>query len=443
MTQRHDPYAALRHRDYRCLLAGSICATVGAEVTAVTVGWELYERTGEAWLLGMTGLAIFLPVLLLSLPAGHTADRFSRKRVLQCAVLTIFLAVVGLAVLSLTQGPVSLIFACLVLAGCGRAFSMPSRASLVPLVVPVEHLGNAVTWNSSGFQIANVTGPALGGLVIALTGRAAPAYLVAAGFLLACVLLLSPIRPRPAARSPEPRSLNSLLAGVRFIWRSEFLLAAITLDMFAVLLGGATALLPIFAKDVLYIGPTGLGWLRGAPAFGALLMAMVLAYHPPRRPGRALLASVAGFGVATIVFGLSREPVLSFAMLALAGALDNISVVIRGTLLQVLTPDDMRGRVSAVNAVFISSSNELGAFESGVTAEWMGPVVAVVFGGVGTVVVVLAALFRWPALLTLGPLRPPTAVEPPPGDLPTPTPDGTPTGERPERDRVESPLPPV
>jgi hypothetical protein len=229
------------------------------------------------------------------------------------------------------------------------------------------------------------------------------AYLLAALCCLTCATLVGLIRPRAVARPAEPPSLTSLLAGVRFVWRSDLLLAAITLDLFAVLLGGATALLPIFARDVLEIGPEGLGWLRAAPAAGALLMALVMAHRPPlRRAGAALLMAVAGFGAATVAFGLSRDPVLSFVMLALTGALDNVSVVIRGTLVQVLTPDAMRGRVAAVNLVFVSSSNELGAFESGVAAELFGPVWAVVGGGVGTMLVVLAAGTRWPRLLRLG-----------------------------------------
>lgn len=242
--------------------------------------------------------------------------------------------------------------------------------------------------------------------MIALLGRAAGAYWLAAGCCLGCALLLMPIRPRVSDRPRKVRSLTSLLLGIKFVFRSQLLLAAITLDLFAVLLGGATALLPVYASDILEVGAAGLGWLRAAPAMGAVLIALVLAHRPPlRRPGLALLLSVAGFGVATICFGFSRDPVLSFALLALTGALDNISVVVRGTLMQVLTPDEMRGRVSAVNSVFISSSNELGAFESGMTAKWFGPVGSVVGGGIGTIFVVLVAALRWPLLVRLGPLH--------------------------------------
>ncbi len=411
MDGPHDPYAALRHRDYRCLLGGGVLASIGAEVQAVAVGWELYHRTDSALVLGFTGLAQFLPVLLFALPAGHAADRYSRKGLFQAAQGLLFLSAVGLAFLSACQGPIPLVFLCLILAGIGRAFSAPARSSLLRQVVPDEALGNAVTWNSSGWQLANVVGPSLGGLAIALAERAVPAYVLSAFCFLSCVLLLAPIHPRPLPMATDTRSLTSLLAGVRFVWGTELLLAAITLDLFAVLLGGATALLPIFARDILHVGPAGLGWLRASPAIGALTMAVVLAHRPPlRRAGRALLLAVVGFGLATIVFGLSRNPALSFAMLALTGALDNISVVIRGTLMQTLTPNEMRGRVAAVNSVFISSSNELGAFESGATAELFGPMGSVVGGGVGTIVVVLLVMLRWPRLGRLGPAWSPMPV---------------------------------
>jgi MFS family permease len=410
-TPAHDPYAALRLRDYRCLLSGGVLASIGSEIQAAVVGWELYRRTGGgaegAAALGFAGLAQFLPVLLLALPAGQAADHLHRRRLFQAAQGVAVLASVGLAVLSLWQGPVPLIYLFLLLAGTARAFSAPARSSLLPLVVPPQLLPNAVTWNSGGWQIANVAGPALGGLLLYLTdGWAAPIYLATAGCALACIVLLAPIKPKRVTRLGETRSLATLLAGARFVWRTDLLLAAITLDLFAVLLGGATALLPIFAQDILQVDAWGYGLLRAAPALGALVMAVTLAHRPPlRRAGLALLLAVAGFGVATIVFGLSRNVALSFAMLAVTGALDNISVVVRGTLMQMLTPDAMRGRVAAVNTIFISSSNELGAFESGMTAAWFGPVGSVVVGGVGTLLVVGVVALRWPQLLRLGALH--------------------------------------
>jgi MFS family permease len=405
MAHEHDPYAALRLRDYRHLLAGGVLASIGAEMQAVTVGWELWKREHDEAYLGYTGAALFVPVLLLALPAGHVADRFNRKFVFQAAQATAALSSLGLAALSLLDGPVPLIFVCLMLAGAARAFNAPARTALLPQVVPLDLLANAVTWNSSGWQLANITGPALGGFVIAITGRVVESYGVSAACALCCVLILIPVRPRPIERRAEPRSLTSLLEGVRFVWRTGLLLAAITLDLFAVLLGGATALLPIFATDILHVDAVGLGWLRAAPAIGALVMALLLAHRPPlRRSGRTLLLAVTGFGLATIGFGLSEWFPLSFVLLALTGALDNISVVVRGTLMQTLTPDAMRGRVGAVNSVFIVSSNELGAFESGMTAKWFGTVASVVGGGIGTIVVVLLTAFRSPKLRHLGQL---------------------------------------
>ncbi len=407
MREPHDPYSALRHADYRRLLAGNMLASIGTEMQSVAVGWELYQRTDSALALGLVGLIQFLPVVLLSLPAGHAADQYSRKAILAGAQGVMACTSLGLAALSVFQGPVWLVYVCLLAAGVSQAFNSPARWALVPQVVPATALANAMTWNSSGWQVASMLGPALGGLVIGATGHAVGAYLLAVCGSLTCAGLVATLRPRASTRLREPLSLASLLAGVAFVRRTPLILATITLDLFAVLLGGATALLPIFARDILDAGPEGLGWLRAAPSFGAFLMALALAHRPPMlRAGRALLVAVAGFGLATVVFGLSRNFLLSFGTLALTGALDNISVVVRSTLVQLLTPDEMRGRVSAVNAVFISSSNQLGAFESGLTAELFGPVLSVVGGGIGTVLVVLAVMVVWPQVLQLGPLRP-------------------------------------
>lgn len=406
MFKAHDPYRALRHRDYRLLLAAGILASIGAEIQAVAVGWELYARTQNAAALGLAGLLQFLPVLLLALPAGYAADHYSRRVLFQLAQVMEAAASLGLAALSFAEGPVPLMFCCLVLGGVARALRAPTRSSLMPQVVPADALGNAVTWNSSAWQFANVAGPALAGLSIAVAaGASGPTYLLAAACSLVCVFILMPIRPKHGAPPPRlKRSLSSLLAGAHFVWKNDLLLAAITLDLFAVLLGGATALLPIYATDILNVGAVGLGWLRAAPALGALVVAIRLAHRPPlRRPGVALLASVAGFGVATIVFGLSHSFWLSFLMLAMTGGLDNVSVVVRGTLMQTLTPDEMRGRVAAVNSIFISSSNELGEFESGTVAALLGPVASVVGGGAGTIVVVLLVMWAWPRLIKLGP----------------------------------------
>jgi MFS family permease len=402
----HDPYLVLRNRDYARFLLAGMAATVGGQMQGVAVGWELYERTRSPTALGLVGLAQVLPVILLAIPAGHAADRHDRKNQILAAHALLGLSAACLAALSALHGPVGLVYLCLVVTGIGTAVNMPARWAILPQLVPRELVPSAVTWNSSSWQVARVVGPAMGGLVIAVTRGAAWAYALNAACSLTVVALLAPVRLRPAVRAAEPLSIASLFAGIRFVFRTELILATITLDLFAVLLGGATALLPLFARDILRIGPTGLGWLRAAPSIGASLMALVIAHRPPmRRAGPALLWAVAGFGAATIVFGLSTSPVLSFVMLMLTGALDNISVVVRATLVQILTPDEMRGRVSAVNAIFIGSSNELGEFESGLAARFFGAVTAVVAGGVGTVLVVFAVALGWPNVLRLGSLH--------------------------------------
>jgi len=405
VSEAHDPYAALRHADYRRLLSGSVLTSVGSTMLSAAVEYELYQRTRDPESLALVGLVLFLPVLILSLPAGHAADRYSRKGLLMAAQSVMALAALALAALSYFEGPLPLVYLCLLVIGSARAFYMPARGSLIPQVVPASALGNAVTWNSSGWQIASMVGPTLAGCILAAAGQAAIACLLTALCALACVTLVAFIRPCIEARERETVTLASLLAGVRFVFRTKMILATITLDLFAVLLGGATVLLPMF-KDILQTDPIGYGCLRAAPSVGALLMAVYLAHRPPlRRAGRALLWSVAGFGVATVVFGLSRNLPLSLVALALTGAFDNVSMVVRGTLIQVLTPDAMRGRVSAVNAIFIGSSNELGAAESGYTAKWFGPVASVVGGGVGTLLVVLFVTLKWPEVLRLGPLQ--------------------------------------
>ncbi|MEO7911010.1 MAG: MFS transporter [Roseiflexaceae bacterium] len=400
---RHDPYAALRFRDFRLLVSGTFLTVVAEQMLGVAVGWELYERTRSPLALGLIGLVQVVPVVLLALPAGHVADRFDRKRIVVVTTLLAALCALGLAALSATNGSLVLIYACLLGIGIARAFQSPATASLMSQVIPQEHYTNAVTWESGVWQASGILGPALGGLVIAVQGHAALAYALVAGGLLLVVLLVALIRPRPVARSEEQLTLSSLFAGARFIWNTKIILAAITLDMFAVLLGGATALLPIFAKDILLVGATGLGWLRAAPAAGAVLAALTIAYLPPfKNAGRTLLLVVGGFGLATIVFGLSRSFALSLLMLAALGALDNISVVIRSTLLLTRTPDAMRGRVNAVHFVFIGISNELGAFESGIAAALLGTVGAVAAGGVGTVLVVALVALIWPEVRRLG-----------------------------------------
>lgn len=407
MHEAHDPYAVLRIRDYRFFLAGGVLSSIGGEIQAATVFWEIYKRTGDdPAAIAYAGLTLFLPVLLFSLMAGHTADVFSRKLQFLAAQSLMLLSCVGLAVVAWLQAPVDLVYVCLFFSGMSRAFSAPARGSMLPQIIPMGLIQSAVTWSTSGFQMAMVGGPALGGFIYYLTGAASPGYVLSALCSALCMLSFVPIRPAPVARPAEPPSLASLFDGVRFVWRTKLLLAAITLDLFAVLLGGATALMAPFA-DILQVGPGGAGLLRAAPAVGALIMGLFGTHWPivQRHSGPALLIAVAGFGAATIGFGLSTNFYLSLFMLALTGALDNISVVVRHTLVQVITPDSMRGRVSAVNLVFISSSNELGAFESGITAKWFGAVWSVVGGGIGTILVVLISMTLWPELMKLGSLH--------------------------------------
>lgn len=402
-----DSYGALHSQDFRLLLIGIFLATFGQQMIGVALGWELYERTGSALVLGFVGLAQVLPVIALFLPAGYIIDRYNRKYVVLAAQLVLALGELGLALLSYERGPLLLIYGCLLIMGCALSFNSPASMALVSQVVPEAAFENATTWRSSASQLAAVLGPASSGFLIGILSGATFVYVLSAACALFFVLLLLVMRVRkqqiPAFGR---RSLSSLLEGLRFLGKTQVMLAAITLDLFAVLLGGATTLLPIYAKSILNVGPVGLGWLQAASSIGAVSMALTLAHRPPfKRAGRTLLLAVAGFGLATIVFGLSRWFWLSLLMLFLLGAFDNISVVIRSTLLLVRTPDEMRGRVSAVSSLFIGTSNQLGGFESGLAAQLLGPVPAVVVGGVGTILVVLLIGWLWPEMRNLGTLR--------------------------------------
>ncbi|HEU4632268.1 MAG TPA: MFS transporter [Gemmatimonadaceae bacterium] len=404
---RADPYAALRLRDFRLYLVGNFLGTVGMEMLTVAVAWELYERTHSALALGGVGLAQVAPVFALTLPAGHVVDRFDRRHVLIAAQLLLAVSAFGLAVVSVTHAAVPLVYALLVGAGVSRAFQSPAKEALSAQLVPPELFGNSATWRSGSWQLAAVLGPATGGAVIGLAHSAAPAFVLAGLGAIVLAACIAPVRPRPHVRSAAGAgAFETLVAGLRFVWRTPLILATITLDMFAVLLGGTTMLLPIFAKDILHVGPAGLGWLLAAPATGAIVTAFALAHRGPlRRAGRALFVAVAAFGLATLGFALSRSFGLSLVLLALVGSFDMVSVVIRSTLLQVLTPDELRGRVAAVNGLFVGTSNELGGFESGVTAAWLGPVGSAVLGGLGAVLVAVVIFGAWPDLRRLGRLE--------------------------------------
>jgi MFS family permease len=402
----HDAYRALRHPFVRRFAAGRFLAVAGYQIISVAVGWELYERTGRPLALGLVGLVEVLPVVLLVMAAGHAADRFPRRTVGAWAHVMLVVAAAGLALVSWLDQPTILIYALLLVVGLGRAFSAPSVNTILPQLLSPAEFANANAWLASTFQLAAITGPAAGGLIIAATGRPAWAYVTAAAAQMAFVAVLVRLPKVPPASGAVPRSAREMFAGLQFVRRNEVFLAAITLDLFAVLFGGAVALLPVYAKDILHVGPSGLGWLRAAPGVGALLMAVVTTRLPPwPRPGRTLLVSVAGFGASTMAFGWSSTMAASLACLFLTGVFDNISVVIRLTLEQMITPDALRGRVSAVKGLFISMSNELGAFESGAAAALLGPVIAVVGGGAITLAVVGWVSWRWPELSRIGPLH--------------------------------------
>jgi len=400
----HDPYLAWRFFDFRLLFIGSFIATLGEQMITIAIGWELYERTSSALLLGLVGLVQVIPVLVLSLLAGHIVDRFNRKRIVIISLCIFALASVGLTVLSYLHGPLILIYGCLLLMGSATAFNNPASSTLVTQDVPESAYQSAATWSSSSWQLASVLGPASGGILIALMHSATLVYALNAIAMLLYALLLLPLRAQQQAKVVSTTTtVGSLLEGVKFLWSTQIILAAITLDMFAVLLGGATTLLPIFARDILHVGPTGLGLLRTAPSIGALCVTFSIAHiRPFKKTGRTLLLAVGSFGLATIIFGLSHSFWLSILMLFFLGGLDNISVVIRSTLLLTRTPNAMLGRISSVNSLFVGASNELGGFESGLVAQLFGPIISVAGGGIGTIIVVLLVALLWPEMRRLG-----------------------------------------
>jgi MFS family permease len=391
----------LRNRRYALYLLSRVSLIIATQMLSVAVGWQVYEITGQALALGFSGLALFLPGFVLALPGGHVADRVDRRRILLFCHLGVTAGAIALALLA-RAGVRSLlpIYGVLALLGTIRAFSAPAGQALMPNLVGRENIERAIALGSSSWQLAMIAGPSIGGVIYAATKQASAVYTVCAAMAFVAffaVFAIGHVPPSADAKKKEPATLDTLLAGIRYVRSNKPILGAISLDLFAVLLGGAVALLPIFARDLLKVGPWGLGVLRSAPAIGAATVAIILANFPiARRAGRTMFACVFVFGVATIVFGLSKSFALSLVALLVLGAADMVSVVIRSTLIQIRTPDEMRGRVSAVNMVFIGASNELGEFESGVTAALLGPERAVVVGGIGTILVVItwAWLFR-------------------------------------------------
>jgi MFS family permease len=404
---RHDPYAALRIPNFRWFVASLMAMTVATQIQAVVVAWQIYELTHDPLSLGLIGLAEAVPFIGVALFAGHVADRVNRLRISLVALGALFLCSVTLLGFTLRPGIIWVgriwpIYLVIFLSGIARSFLQPARSALGAELVPRALYPNAVTWRSSTWQLAEVLGPAIGGLVYGF-GSATAAYGADAGIMALGLFSLARMRhtPAPTSVSGEP-FLQSLATGIRFVRSQPVILGALTLDLFSVLFGGAVALLPVFAAEILHVGPEGLGVLRAAPAVGAVLMSLVLAHLPPlRQAGKALLISVAVFGLSIIGFGLSRDFLLSIALLAVSGMSDTVSVVIRSTLLQVLTPDYLLGRVSSVNAIFIGSSNEIGAFESGTAARLVGTVPSVVLGGIATLVIVAVTAAKVPRLRQL------------------------------------------
>ncbi len=403
---------AFQSRDFRLYQTARLLVILGAEAQSVAVAWQVYQLTHSALSLGYTGLALFLPGLFCVLPAGHAADRYDRRGIillcytlqLVCTAALLYFALHGTGG---NGGRIWPIYAVLIGIGMGRAFSGPASSAMLPSLVPKEHFVNAITWGASIYQIANIAGPAVGGLLftLPLTGAlrkwdgAAVVYgftlLMLSGFL----VLIGLIRTRVTLAEKKAFDLRTMLAGLEYVWRAKLLLGSISLDLFAVLLGGAVALLPIFATDILHAGPRGLGLLRAMPSLGALAVSVTMLFRPiKRRAGKIMLISVAIFGAATVVFGLSRSVWISLVALVLIGASDMVSVVIRSSILQLATPNEMRGRVSAVNWLFIGASNEFGEFESGLTAHWWGAVRAVVAGGIGSLLVTGTAAAVFPRL---------------------------------------------
>jgi MFS family permease len=407
-------HSLLRQRAFVQFWIARVSTTVALQMMGVAVGWQIYELTGSALDLGLVGLFQFVPALLLLLVAGHFADRYDRRRIIAAAEVMQAAAVAVLAV-GAAGGWMTreLILATVFMVGAGRAFEAPTMSALLPRLVPLPMLSRAVAVSSAAHQAAVIAGPALGGLLYYYAGPVF-AYAAASTLYAAASVLILLIRSAPVETKREPPDLRMFFAGITFIRRNPVVLGAISLDLFAVLLGGVTALLPIFARDILAVGPDGLGLLRASPGIGALLISVFLArWRPRRRVGHVMFTAVAGFGVATIVFGVSRSCPLSCLALAVLGAMDMVSVVIRQTLIQLYTPDSMRGRVNAVNTLFVGTSNQLGDFRAGVTAALFGAVPSALIGGIGTLLVVVIALRVFSALLEVANLDAPPPVKTP------------------------------
>ena len=400
MAQSHDSYACFRFPAFRSLTYIRFLGVFSLLLIETVIGWHLYEKTSSAFVLGFVGLLEIIPVLLFSLYAGNLADRCDRQKMAVYAQSGFLFAGLFLTICSAVDAPVPWIYTGAFILGTSRAFNTPANSTLIVRTVPSDLYSNAAAWSSNVWQLGAMLGPTCGGFLVAITHSATVAYGVASVLLASAIIILARLKLRPAEKIQKKP--GGILEGFSFLLKNPLVLSVISLDLFAVLLGGATALLPIYARDILKVGPEGLGWLRAAPSFGAVLAAFFIAHRPPfRNTGITLLSAVTGFGIATAIFGISTSFPLSFFLLFLTGVFDSVSVIVRSTLLLISVPDDMRGRVSAINSIFVGSSNELGAFESGVVAHGFGAIFSVVSGGIGTICIALLTACMFPQLRQL------------------------------------------
>lgn len=402
----HDPYAVLRIPAFRSYLLGWFVIVLGGQIQSAAIRWEVYDRTKDAHALGLVGLALALPVLLFSLPFGALADRFDRRKIVLVSTTLTGLAAGTLAVLSHFQAHVYWIYAVLFVSGTAQALDRPARAAIAPNLVPLKIFANAMTWISSAFQVASIAGPAIGGFLVGFSPSACYVFyaVTTLAFTFMLVRLKGDFIPKSSA-NPKGQ-LENLIEGIQFVFRTKIIFATILLDLIAVILAGTPYMLPVFCKDILHTPSWGYGVLNTADAIGALAMGMLVAHLPPfRRAGRAMLVSVAGFGVCAILFALSKSFALTFVLLMFMGAFDNISVIVRHTLVNVLSPNAMRGRINAVNNIFIGSSNELGGYRAGSMAAWLGPIPSVLLGGIAAVIATGAVAFSFPQVRALGSLK--------------------------------------
>jgi MFS family permease len=401
----NDPYGVLKNRNFVLFILSRFLSNFAQQMLVVAVGWEVYERTNSTMALGFVGLAQMLPMFLLTFHAGHAADNYSRKQIVLWMQIALGITCTGMLVASGFKLNIIWTFVCLFALGAARTYLWPTSAAFMTQLVERRQFSKAVTWSTGSYQVSAVTGPAAGGALIALTHSAGWVYAFNVITAFVCAGLVSMIVTAVKTEAKEPMTWKSVREGLSFIYRTKIILGCMSLDMFAVLFGGATALLPVYAKDILHCGPNGLGWLQAALPLGSLLMSFIMLHRPPmKKAGPALLWNVVGFGLATIVFGYSTVFWLAFLSLFICGVTDYVSVVVRHTLVQLRTPDAMRGRVSAVNSLFIGTSNQLGEFESGLAASLTTPKFAVVSGGVVTIIVVIIASIQWPEIRKYGKL---------------------------------------